>query len=373
MQSRKVNSKISIIIHPITRELLYHWEPRMGIMNDDFTRKILEWVTPFDIATIEGIKSKHTGEVINANLVLCPLLMEQFTSLPHRRLLKKVIQSVKVAKQGGAKLVCLVAYTAMVGTKGVRVQEATGIPYTNGLSFTSATLPHAIIEAMKALRYTRPAKVFIYGGNSFIYLLVKGLSEVADQFCVYYHRRDKLEAYCNVLPKHIKSRVKILSTPSPAHIKDSDLIINATHKFPIGFSDKIVKSGAIVLDMSYPRTIHTMRPDILIIDGVAIVPPGNKPKFNLNFGLPEGLCFPCMAEPMVLAFEKKFESYSLGRDISYDKADAIFNLAMKHGFKVGPLTAYEQVIPEEKLESVGQFCNKKHSLVKSLTKNIRIF
>jgi len=363
MQSKLLKDKISIVIHPISKELLYELEPGMGKLSEPVLYKILEWTTPFSVAKIEGVKSKLTNEEINGDLIMCPLLMEQFMTLNPKRLLRKVTQAAQIAKSGGARLVCLVAYTAMVGTKGLKIQDAIGIPYTNGLSLTSFTLSQSIIKAAQMLHYNRPLKVFIYGGNSLIYLMVKGLESVAEQFYIYYHKKDRLLTYYNALPAHLRKRIKILSAPSPYLIKDADVIVNATYKFPAGFSDKMLKKGAIVLDVSYPRTIYTNRADILIIDGAAIVPPG-KPKFNLNFSLPEGLCFPCMAEPMVLAFEKKYESYSFGKDIYYDKAESIYNLALKHGFSLGPLTAYEQVIPDEKIEIVAQLSKKRNYFFK---------
>jgi len=87
-------------------------------------------------------------------------------------------------------------------------------------------------------------------------------------------------------------------------------------------------------------------------------PPGS-PKFNFDFGLPEGYCFPCMVEPMALAFEQRFESYSLGKDFSLDKAAQIFKFAQKHGFKAGPLTSYEKIVPQEKINGIKVLIKRK--------------
>jgi fatty aldehyde-generating acyl-ACP reductase len=41
-----------------------------------------------------------------------------------------------------------------------------------------------------------------------------------------------------------------------------------------------------------------------------------------------------MAEPMVLALENRYESYSLGKQIRVDRVREIAQLARRHGFKL---------------------------------------
>ena len=59
-----------------------------------------------------------------------------------------------------------------------------------------------------------------------------------------------------------------------------------------------------------------------------------------------------MAEPITLAFERMYESYSLGKEICVEKAEKIYKLALKHGFTIGPLTAYDRVIMPERVREV---------------------
>ena len=59
-----------------------------------------------------------------------------------------------------------------------------------------------------------------------------------------------------------------------------------------------------------------------------------------------------MAEPIVLFMEKKLESYSLGKDISMPKAQDIFKLALRHGFKIGPLTSRDSAISQEHIAKI---------------------
>ncbi len=56
------------------------------------------------------------------------------------------------------------------------------------------------------------------------------------------------------------------------------------------------------------------RDDVLLIEGGLVDVPGEV-DFGLDFGLPPGKAYACMAEAMVLALEGRCESYSLGRQI----------------------------------------------------------
>ena len=73
--------------------------------------------------------------------------------------------------------------------------------------------------------------------------------------------------------------------------------------------------------------------DVLVVDGGMMDVPGEV-DFGFDFGLPPGNAYACMAEPMVLALEGRYESYSLGKRIQIDQVRTIAQLARKHGFKL---------------------------------------
>ena len=357
-----MNSKVCIVIHPITRELVYSFEPGMKKFSADVAKKILEWMSPFRAANIEGVKSAATGEEINGELIMCPLLMEQMVALSQRKVLKRVAAAVDLARERKAAIIGLVAYAALIGERGSKINANHKVPMTTGTHFTLATVPEAILKAVNLLDYNpKKLKVLIYGANPLVYIVLKSLGYSADKCFIYHAKQDNALGFYNLLPGHTQRKTTVLSSDPKANLKDMDIVVNATGRLPAGFEEKNLKSGAIVFDASYPRKINLSRQDVLLIDGVAVEPPGN-PKFNFNFGLPEGLCFPCMAEPMTLAFEKQFESYSLGKEFSSDKSDKIYRLALKHGFRIGPLTSHEEIIPPEKIRQVRNSTRQRNSV-----------
>ena len=56
--------------------------------------------------------------------------------------------------------------------------------------------------------------------------------------------------------------------------------------------------------------------------------------FGFDFDLGKDIVYACMAEPMILALERRYENYSIGDNISLDKVDEILGLAKKWGFEV---------------------------------------
>ena len=57
---------------------------------------------------------------------------------------------------------------------------------------------------------------------------------------------------------------------------------------------------------------------------------------------------------MVLAMDSRYESHSLGRELSLAWVAETVALAGKHGFRLSGLRSFEQVVSEEAIEKVRQ-------------------
>jgi fatty aldehyde-generating acyl-ACP reductase len=116
-----------------------------------------------------------------------------------------------------------------------------------------------------------------------------------------------------------------------------------------------IRTGTIICDISQPRNVSpeeaARRNDILVIDGGVVEPPG-APNFNIYFGLPPGLTYACLGETIILALEKKYESYSIGGNISAQKVREIALLGEKHGFQLAELKSFGSIIPKQKFEEI---------------------
>jgi predicted amino acid dehydrogenase len=170
--------------------------------------------------------------------------------------------------------------------------------------------------------------------------------------------QDKLNILLSGLSKERRAKLQP-SREIYSILNKVDIIIVATNRIPPEFDLNRLNPGMVIFDASYPRRIPAgARDDILVIDGVSIRPPGET-RFNFDFGLPDGLCYPCMAEPMILALDKKFENYSLGKELEPAKIREILRLGAKHGFEIAGLTSQEKAISREEILQIKHNSLKK--------------
>ena len=90
---------------------------------------------------------------------------------------------------------------------------------------------------------------------------------------------------------------------------------------------------------------------MLVIEGGAVEVPGPV-DFHFNFGFPPKTSYACMAETMILALEERYESFTLGRDLSVEQVKEIAALAEKHGFKLAGFRSFERQVTDEYIERV---------------------
>ena len=108
-------------------------------------------------------------------------------------------------------------------------------------------------------------------------------------------------------------------------------------------------------DVSRPRDVSAQvaeqRKDVLVIDGGVVDVPGPV-NFNFDFGFPPGKAYACMAETIALALEGRFESYTLGKEISKAQVKEIEEIADKHGFKLSGFRSFERTLTAQEIEQV---------------------
>jgi hypothetical protein len=71
-----------------------------------------------------------------------------------------------------------------------------------------------------------------------------------------------------------------------------------------------------------------------------------------NVGLPSGVAYACMAETVVLALEGRYETFTVGRDIEWEKVKEIYKLGRKHGMKLAAISGVNGVFTSEDLARI---------------------
>jgi hypothetical protein len=101
-----------------------------------------------------------------------------------------------------------------------------------------------------------------------------------------------------------------------------------------------VKPGCVITDVARPLDLPAAevakRPDVLVIESGEILLPG---KVSMkNIGLPRNVAYACLAETIVLALEGRFENFTVGRNIEWEKGKEIYSLGLKHGMKLAAIS-----------------------------------
>lgn len=330
-------------------------------------KKILEWMPSFYTCKIENAKS-ITGKEIDGNFIMCPLLPDQILD-NSSLVLKRVIDAGRIAENMGSKILGLAAYVSSVGRKGLLVAKSLKIPVTTGASYTITIALDGLIEATTKVGLNlHNARAVVIGATGTIgSICSQFLADRVSNLTLVARNTERLSNLANSIRVHNANANIKISDDINESVKSADIIFSSTNTPATLIDVGLLQPGTIVTDMSQPRNISeteaASRKDILVIDGGVVKPPGNV-NFNFNFGLPPGLAFACIAETMILAFEERYESYSLGGNITITKIREISRLALKHGFKLSKLRSFNNEIKEE------QFQDVKDSLIRRKRKGL---
>ncbi|MFH1798788.1 MAG: shikimate dehydrogenase [Candidatus Omnitrophota bacterium] len=350
----------AVIIHPVNLELLHFFDPgtyRKG--RENLIKKVLEWTPAFKASHVSGARS-ITGKEIDGYLIMCPLLPDQILNMDSKLVLKKVIEAGKIAESLKVKIIGLGAYVALAGRKGVFVQRNLNTPVTTGTSYTIAIVLENVLKISKevGLRLEN-MHITVIGATGAIGSICSSiLSEKVGSLNLVARNNHRLENLAYNLCKNKKNTAKIrISDNIRKSLHSADIIISATNTPEALIDVNLLKPGTIVCDISQPHNISeekaTLKEDLLVIDGGVVRPPGDV-EFNFNFGLTSGTAFACIAETMILAFEERYESYSIGGRIVRQKVKEISRLATKHGFKLTEFRSFGKEIMREKIEKIKQ-------------------
>lgn len=329
--------KFAFIIHPANIDDVERFEPGAKGRPLRLVRKIMEWMPPFKIGEVKGVKSKQ-GNQTEGWLICCPLLPRQLIRLGEDAIMDKIIGAGKIAQELGAKMVGLGGYTALVGDKGLTVAKELDVAVTTGNSYTVASVIEAIYQAAESMNADLgEATVSIIGASGSIgSACARILAGKVSRIVMNARDEQKLSQLAETLPESNTCQIEMEMEIQKA-VSQADIVIVTTSSPGIIIDTSWLKPGAIVSDVAYPRNVpadaSVQRPDILVIEG-GMAKPLSEIEIIGDINHPEGVIYACMAETIILTLERKFEDYSLGDELSVEKINEISALAQKHGFDV---------------------------------------
>ncbi|MBP2650348.1 MAG: Shikimate/quinate 5-dehydrogenase [Firmicutes bacterium] len=344
----------AFVVHPLTAKDLSRKFSFTKSWPDGFVEGIMRYIPPFKVSDISGVSSEYNS--VDGWFVGCPLTSRQMTELPEKYVINKIIKTGKVAEKLGAKILGLGAFTSVVGDAGITVARNLNIAVTSGNSYTVATALEGTRQAAKLLGINmEQANVVVLGATGSIgAACAQILSREVRYLTLVARDEAKLEKVAQQIYRNVGLAVKVTANTKAA-LRVADIVIAVTSAVDIIIEPEDLKTGAVVCDVARPRNVSKkvseIRDDVLVIEGGVVEVPGNV-DFKLNFGFPPQTAYACMAETMILALEKRYENFTLGRELTVKQIQTIESLAEKHGFKLAGFRSFDRPVTAEKIESI---------------------
>jgi acetylornithine/succinyldiaminopimelate/putrescine aminotransferase/predicted amino acid dehydrogenase len=327
-----------------------------------------------------------TSATAHGEILAVPYTADELLELPGAAAVAQVREAVELARDRGARIVGLGAFTSVVTKNGLYLKDC-GVSLTTGNSFTVASAVESVFQAASALHLRVPdVRIAMVGATGSIGRAVSLLlSEEAGQLVLVGNpahpqrslerlravgrdivlrlsrmlregrrfapnslgdtlatlgagRADAPESAVEEWLHALQRSGRLECTADPAsQLVRADLIITATSSTRVLVTPENLKPGAVVCDVSRPSNVSPLvrqnRPDVLVLDGGIIEVPRQQ-DLGIAFGLAPGLTYACMAETMILSLEQRYQDGSMGDELHEDFIQEIRQLARKHGFRV---------------------------------------
>lgn len=326
--------------------------------------------------SMTGIVSKKTGKEINGilyGLFATPRVMrEESPEITYQ----KIERLCHHAADHGARIIGLGAYTKIVGDAGATINRMSPIPVTTGNSLSASATLWAVHEAVKKMNLLEVDKktglvkgtVTVIGATGSIgKVSAKLLSLVFERVCLVAPRMERLEELsAEIATLNPKVEVR-LATDANFFASHTDVLVTATSAFDQKVIDvMLLKPGCVVCDCSRPLdfTVEDVirRPDVLFIESGEVVLPGARNQLNCDIGLPENVVYACLGETALLAMEERYESFTLGRDLDWQKVKEIYRLAVQHGVQLAMIRGPTGVISDKEIQLCSELALRARGL-----------
>lgn len=358
--------KFAFIIHPLSKDYIFK-HPLLKKLTPakkqlgPILEKALSYTPGFFYGSIKGIKSEDNGKEVEGLIYTVSDTPKMLLEQEPEKVYKKLVDIAKDATKHQAGLIGLGAFTKIVGDAGISVEQRSPIPVTTGNSLSACSTLWAAKFAVKKIGLvestdgTWQGKVMVIGATGAIGAVSakvlamkwKELVLVAPRPYKLLELKEEIEA--------ISPECKVTVTTNPdKEIKDCDLIITTTSARGKKILDiSLVKPGCVICDVSRPFDISeedaSSRPDVMVIASGEVQLPGTV-RSNVDLGLEGNIVYACLAETALLAMDGKLESFTLGRNISFEKVLEIDRMAKVHGVRLSAIMGHNGFISDNEFD-----------------------
>ena len=370
-------SRFAFVIHPLSQQYFRNAKPldlvaKVSpplVMNT--LERIIAYSPPFVYSRVTGIESPNGAQAEGWLITVGGTPKEIMAHSPeftYRRLLA----AAEMAKKLGAQIMGLGAFTKVVGDAGVTVAKRAPLPITTGNSYSASGALWAAHDAVQKMGLVKigesgkmAGKAMVVGATGSIgSVCARLLAKAAEEIYLVAPEPAKLLALREDIEEETPGAVVHLMAHTDKHLGEMDMIVTATS----GAGKKIldimkVKPGCVITDVARPLDIPAedvaKRPDVLVIESGEIRLPGHVQMKDI--GLPENVVYACLAETIVLTLEGRFENFTLGRNIEWEKVREIYKLGLKHGMQLASISGVNGVYSDEDLAKIKQLALEKRA------------
>lgn len=366
----KLPRKFAFIIHPLSsKDLLKHplLRPASSLLSRvESTLEDIGGLAPgFFYGKISGIQGHSSSFPVEGLIYSLTKTPRKLLEANPEKIYKELVKICEDAHQKGAEVIGLGAYTKIVGDAGLTVAQRSPIPVTTGNSLSACSTLWAAKYAIEKMglvasenqRYRGTAMV-IGATGAIGAVCAKILAQYWENIVICAPRAYKLLELKKEIKAHFPKSNILVSTKADEFLDRSDLIITSTSAQGRKILDiSKVRPGAVICDVSRPFDIPLSdalsRPDVMVIASGEVTLPGEV-NINLDMGLVGNAVYACLAETALLAMAGRMESFTLSRNISFEKVHEIDRLAKDHGVKLASIMGHSGVVTDREFDLCRQ-------------------
>ncbi len=364
---RRVN-RFAFVIHPLSQQYLTKTPPLDWIASVsppivmNMLEKAVAYTPPFIYSKVTGVYSP-TGDEAEGWLITVGGTPREIMAHGPEFTYSRLLAAAQLAKKLGAQIMGLGAFTKVVGDAGITVAKRAPLPITTGNSYSASGALWAAHEAVKKIGLVSigasgkmAGKAMVVGATGAIgSVCARLLAKAVDEIYLAAPEPAKLLALKETIERETEGAIVHVAGAADRNLEDMDMIVTATSGAGKRVLDIMrVKPGCVITDVARPLDISpedvAKRPDVMVIESGEIELPGQVAMKDI--GLPKGIAYACLAETIVLTLEGRFENFTLGRNIEWEKVREIYRLGLKHGMKLAAISGVNGVFSEEDFERV---------------------
>ncbi|MEO1063303.1 MAG: dehydrogenase [Actinomycetota bacterium] len=351
-RGRRRKSRFSFVIHPLSTEYFKNVEPLGRVTSipgmSQVVEKTMAYIPPFVYSRVTGVVSE-TGDEAEGWLITVGGTPKEMLAHPPEFTYSRLLEAAELSRRLGAQIMGLGAFTKVVGDAGVTVAKQAPLPVTTGNSYSASGALWAAHEAVRRLGIIEPdedgvlhGKAMVVGASGAIgSVCARLLALAADEVWLVSPETAKLLQIKDEIERdRPRATIHVATDPSAA-LSDMDVIVTATsaagHKV-LDIMD--VKPGCVITDVARPLDMSAedvaKRPDVLVIESGEVELPGEVRMGDI--GLPDGVAYACLAETIVLALDGRYETFTVGRSLTWPKVKEIYQLGLRHGMRLATIS-----------------------------------